>query len=458
MTARTRLARTRLTRTRLARTRLTHTRLAVAVAASVALIAGGMLTLPPAAHAAAGVTVTNAQGGATADPDYATEVSVRGGGFQSIQNGFGGVYVLFGWVDDPGGSWKPSNGGIVGEDYRYVPDSESQDNQGFQRFVAFPGSETEGAAHAVMAADGSWSVSMVIPGAVFESKDRDGNTTSVDCRTQACGIITIGAHGVKNPNNETFTAITFQAPAAGSGTTDAAASAAGTAQAVGALRLGVASASVDAGTSVAFTGQGFAPGEQVVATLDNGLVSVGPLAAGAQGEVAGVLPVPRDVRAGTHVISLTGAASGGVAQAEVTIVVEDLVTTTAQPETPMWLFVVLVSSIVLALVLIVVSVIASIRRTARARRARRAAAAVASSRVVADGGAAGAVAASADAAPKAPAGPGDAASDARISVDPASEAPAAAPPTTALPIVQDAPATAAPDAETLALTVPGERA
>ena len=348
------------------------TRLAAAAAASLALIAG-MLAVPLVAHAAAGVTVSNAQGDATADPDYATELTLRGSGFQSIQNGFGGVYVLFGWVDDPrGGSWKPSSGGVVGADFRYVPDSESQDNQGFQRFVAFPGSETEGAAHAVMAADGSWSVSMVIPAAVFESKDRNGSTSSVDCREQTCGIITIGAHGVKNANNETFTPITFAAPAAGGGT-DAAAAADEPVQALGTLRVGLASPTVDAGTSVAFTGQGFTPGEQVVATLDNGLVSVGPLAAGAQGEVAGVLPVPRDVRGGTHLVTLTGAASGGVAQAEVTIVVTDTVVAGAPtPETPMWLFVVLVSSIVLALVLIVVSVIASIRRSARRRRARRA--------------------------------------------------------------------------------------
>lgn len=340
--------------------------------ATCVLLLSTMLAISSApAHAAAGVVVTGPDGTAVADPDYATELSVRGSGFQSITNGFGGVYVLFGWVDDPrGGSWKPSSGGVVGADFRYVPDSESQDNQGFQRFVAFPGSETEQAAHAVMAADGSWSVSMVVPGAVFESRDRSGNLSSVDCRDVTCGIITIGAHGVKNANNETFTPISFAAATAPQGTDATSAPAAET---IGALRVGLLSPTVDAGTSIAFTGQGFAPGEQVVATLDNGLVSVGPLAAGAQGEVAGVLPVPRDVRGGTHLVTLTGAASGGVAESEVTIVVADVrAPAAAGSETPMWLFVVLVSSIAVASGLVVASAVVSIRRGVRRRRVRRA--------------------------------------------------------------------------------------
>lgn len=114
--------------------------------------------------------------------------------------------MLFGWVDNPSGSsWRPSAGGVVGANYGYVPDSEAKDNAGFQRFVAFPGSDTASAAHAVMGADGSWAVDMVIPGARFQAKDRSGNTTEVDCLQRSCGIITIGAHGVKNANNETFT-------------------------------------------------------------------------------------------------------------------------------------------------------------------------------------------------------------------------------------------------------------
>ena len=354
---------------------------ALALAAAV-LAAGGIATQSTPAYAAGSVTVTGPDGTATADPDYATTVAVRGSGFQAIQNGFGGVYVLFGWVDS---GWQPSAGGIVGEDYRYVPDSEDKDNAGFQRFVAFAGSDTEAAAHAVMAADGSWAIEMVVPGATFESRDRDGNVSAVDCRVVTCGIITIGAHGVKNANNETFTPITFAAPAAGAPsapvadapasetTPSTAAQAAPGAAPIGDVRVGLTSDSVDAGTSVAFTGQGFTPGEQVVATLDNGLVSVGPLLAGASGEVAGVMPVPRDVRGGTHLVTLTGAASEREAQAELRIILDAPALAEAPaagPEIPMWIFVALLVSIALALALVIVSAVVSIRRVMRARAGR----------------------------------------------------------------------------------------
>src|SRR5690606_12663304 len=107
-----------------------------------------------------------------------------------------------------GGSWAPSRGGVTGEDYLYVPDSESKDNQGYQRFVAFPGSETEYAANGgEVAADGSWSVSMSIPGPTFAAVDRTGATRTVDCTDVTCGILTIGAHGVTNANNESFTPV-----------------------------------------------------------------------------------------------------------------------------------------------------------------------------------------------------------------------------------------------------------
>ena len=61
-----------------------------------------------AAHAAAAAsTSTNDQGAAVIDPTYATSLTVRGSGFQSVQNGHGGVYVFFGTVS---GGWRPSAG------------------------------------------------------------------------------------------------------------------------------------------------------------------------------------------------------------------------------------------------------------------------------------------------------------------------------------------------------------
>jgi hypothetical protein len=226
----------------------------------------------------------------------------------------------------------------------------------------------------VLAADGSWSIGMVIPGATFQSQDRDGNISEVDCLEVTCGIITIGAHGVKNANNETFTPVSFAAAPAAGGVTDAAAAPAAPA---GAARVGLASAVVEAGTSIVFTGQGFNPGEQVVASLDAGLTAVGPLTAGAQGEVAGALPVPLEARDGTHLVTVSGAASGSVAEAEVTLTGGTAAvpaSSTPAAETPSWVVVVLLASILVALVLIGTSVIAAIRRALRRRKARRPAA------------------------------------------------------------------------------------
>jgi hypothetical protein len=143
-----------------------------------------------------------------ADPAYLTELQLNGSGFQSIVNGFGGVYVLFGWVD--GGGWQPSQGGSTGADYRYVPDDESNP-VGYASFVSFPGSSTEYAANGgILAEDGTFSATLRVPGATFTSLDRSGAASEVDCTVVQCGIITIGAHGVPNANNETFTPISFK--------------------------------------------------------------------------------------------------------------------------------------------------------------------------------------------------------------------------------------------------------
>lgn len=356
-------------------------RRAVATIVTALLVAGAAIVAVQPAWAAAGVTVSGPDGTAKVSADFATEVTVSGSGFQAIQNGFGGVYVLFGWVDDAaGGSWRPSEGGVVGADYRYVPDAESADNAGFQRFLAFAGSQTESSANGVINADGSWSIGMVVPGASFESHDRDGAVTTVDCLSVTCGIITIGAHGVKNANNETFTPLSF-GPAAASGGEAAAAPADGAgpaaaAPAAGAVRLGVEAASVTAGTSIVFTGQGFTPGEQVVASLDGGLTAVGPLTAGAQGEVAAALPVPRDIRNGTHLVTLRGAGSGAVAEAEVSVTggAADDALVAAPAETPQWVLVLMLVCIVIAVVLVIASIWVAIARAIARRRERRTAA------------------------------------------------------------------------------------
>ncbi len=293
---------------------------------TLAALVAGTLLVPAPAQAAARVSVANDKGSATADTTYATKVTLSGSGFQSIKGGHGGIYVFFGTVN---GSWQPSKGGQVGTNYKYVPDSESKNNQGFQKFVTFPGSDTKDAANGgEIKADGTWSTEMTIPGATFETVDRAGKVVTVDCTKVTCGVMTIGAHGVKNARNETFTPVTFtdlyggKAPAAeataaapAAESAPAATDEAPAAAAPKPTKAADATAAVDTSTAVvgrvlSFTGGGFTPGEQVIATLDDGMAAVGPLSAGPSGEVAGVLQLPEGTTAGTHVLKLTGAASG----------------------------------------------------------------------------------------------------------------------------------------------------
>ncbi|MAS54300.1 MAG: hypothetical protein CMJ44_12445 [Pimelobacter sp.] len=295
--------------------------------------------LPAAPARAEGrVTVANEIGTAQADVRYRTELTVRGSGFQVVQGGFGGVYVMFGWVRDPaGGSWRPSRGGLTGQDYQYIPDSEdAAANAGYLRFLAFPGGATAAEANGELSASGGFSVELTVPGPVFESVDRTGNLARVDCREVRCGVITIGAHGVANARNESFTPVAFgevlgSAPSTPSPTGPTASPEASPTSDVttdastdtstgrrtrtparrsSAPLLAVDRASAVPGRALIFTAQGFRAGEQVVAVLDDGRAAVGPLTAGASGEVASALQLPTDLAPGTHELRLSGAASG----------------------------------------------------------------------------------------------------------------------------------------------------
>ena len=281
--------------------------------------------LVPTAPAFAGATVSVSPG--TVDATYATTVSVSGRGFQSVKGGHGGIYVAFGTVK-PG--WQPSKGGVTGEDYLYVPDTEAKDNEGFQKYVAFPGSDTASSANGgVMSASGSWSTQVVVPGAVFQAYDRAGKVTSVDCRKVTCGIITIGAHGVKNARNETFTPLTVAASSTteqpaeptgeasvASGATADPSAAPDATDAPGKPQQGAAAtatlevdrASAVAGNVLAFTARGLPAGSQVSAVFDDGAAGAGPFLVGADGTLAGVITLPATTPAGTHELRLYGVA------------------------------------------------------------------------------------------------------------------------------------------------------
>lgn len=179
--------------------------LVVALAAG----AGGLLamTAPAAANpAGASVVVTSEAGDGAIAPEGATTLELSGSGFQVIDGGFGGIYAMFGVVI--GEAWQPSAGGAFGDNYRYVQDEQTADNAGYQLFLPFPGSSTEESANGgVLGLDGTWSAELVVPGPVIETLDAAGDVVEVDCREETCGVITIGAHGVVNPTNETFTPV-----------------------------------------------------------------------------------------------------------------------------------------------------------------------------------------------------------------------------------------------------------
>ncbi|MBS4751637.1 hypothetical protein KG112_02300 [Nocardioides sp. zg-ZUI104] len=309
----------------------------VALATGLVLAAVPALAGPlPAAQAAARVSIANDQGSAAIDPTYSTRLKVTGRGFQSIRSGHGGIYVFFGTVS---GQWRPSKGGSTGENYFYVPDNESKDNAGHQSYVAFPGSDTAASANGgVVSADGRWSATVTVPGATFKAVDRKGRVRTVDCRKVTCGIITVGAHGVANSANETFTPVAVKdlyggkqpsgggstapsatatqdsgtataQPDAGDATGDGASpDATGEVPAAGKPVLSVDRTSAVAGRVLSFTARGLPAGAQVSAVLDDGVAAAGPFLVSAQGQVTGVLTLPLDLGSGTHELRLFGLA------------------------------------------------------------------------------------------------------------------------------------------------------
>ncbi|MEU3270940.1 hypothetical protein ABZ639_08830 [Saccharomonospora sp. NPDC006951] len=272
-------------------------------AALALLLAAACAPLTGTAHAA-GAAVHVSPG--TADPDYATVVELRGSGFQSVRGGHGGVYVLFGWVSDPAGGWQPSQGGSAGGTYKYVQDSETRDNNGFQRYLAFPGSDTGDSANGVVAEDGTWAAQLVIPGARFPAVDRAGNTTQVDCTRVRCGIITIGAHGVVNPDNETFTPVDFAPPEQAAPEPSEERPETTSAKPPAKPVVKADNTEATAGEDVEVTGTGFRAGETVAVTLHSEPVSLPPVRAGQDGKFTYTATIPLDTEEGAHRLVFAG--------------------------------------------------------------------------------------------------------------------------------------------------------
>lgn len=163
---------------------------------------------PAPAHAAGRVDVSP-----TPSTEGETIVTLSGSGFQYLPNAPGGIYVSFGVVADPStNSWAPSQGGKSGETFGYASTG------GTTILVSFAGGSSAEAANALIEADGTWTAQMKIPGSSFPSisgNPHAGEATegaTIDCLQVQCGVITFGAHGMVNANNESFTPVSFVTP------------------------------------------------------------------------------------------------------------------------------------------------------------------------------------------------------------------------------------------------------
>lgn len=343
----------------------------------------GILPTAPA-QAAGRVSVTSSLGTARASAEGATTINVSGAGFQSIAKAFGGVYVVFGHAPDAA-SWRPSQGGKSGQDFFYIADSQAKENSGYQRFIAFPGSSTADSANGGTLSDsGDFTLSMVIPGPTLRV-DAPGGSKDIDCRQVQCGVFTFGAHGVSNANNETFTPISFAdggTTTGAQGTAPAAGAAAGAANATpaeggttapkaiadGQPRLGIEQKTVVAGRALGFTAAGFAPGEQVVATVASGIAAAGPLTAGSYGEIAGVVQIPLDMIPGTHKIKLQAAGTGTTAEAEFSVMANAAAIPAAQTGNESGVWWALVAVLVLGSLLLLLLLTSLVTTVLRRRR------------------------------------------------------------------------------------------
>ena len=144
------------------------------------------------------------------------------------------------------------------------------------------------------------------PGATFQAYDRAGNVHTVDCRKVTCGVITVGAHGVANARNETFTPVRVGSLGAAARRPDVRAHRDADAdrapptrrtpahrprpapgaepKPAGAGRPSRSTAAPRvAGNVLAFTATGLPPGAQVSAVFDDGAAGAGPFLVGADG-------------------------------------------------------------------------------------------------------------------------------------------------------------------------------
>jgi hypothetical protein len=259
---------------------------AVMVAGVIGTVTGAVGALASAGRAAAqtcGTNLSSAAPSLTVDrtslsAGVASTVTVTGsryltGPYQCGNNKFGGIYVLFGWVQ-PGGQWGPSwrsstsAQGQFGTTYTYPGEGGGgdtrDDGSGAVRLVSFTDgglSGTETPFH--MDPAGNWQTTINVRGALYQWTDiASGRTSTVDCRAVQCGVFTVGAHGISSRTNEQFAPITFRSdgppPTVATGGVSAQTPAAGATGASGAMGAGAGTPNPGAGAGAA-TGSGASP-------------------------------------------------------------------------------------------------------------------------------------------------------------------------------------------------------
>lgn len=239
-----------------------------AVAASTA--GRGASAVPGAVQQQCGTSLSSASPALSVDPTSVpasgpTTVTVRGSGYltgpyRCDASKYGGVYVLFGWVQ-PGQAWGPSNRestsprGQYGSTYVYPGagggGETRDDGSGTVRLVAFTPGGTSGSETAFhMDPAGNWSTTITVAPSFSWSNVVTGESRSIDCTKVQCGVFTIGAHGIASATNELFVPVSFAATS-GTGNGSSSQQRAPSASASGGAgsQRGAASSGTDAGTA-----------------------------------------------------------------------------------------------------------------------------------------------------------------------------------------------------------------
>jgi hypothetical protein len=196
-----------------------------------------------------------------------------------------------------GGGFSASDPGIyVGIASVAKFSTSSMDGFGATKWVHL--GATASAGQTVLNGDGSFSVTLGI------TPTFGTGAGATDCLHEQCAIFTFAAHGSSDRSQDTSTPIAFTgAVISPTASTSPVATSAGSASGSAAL------ASVPPGGQQTVTGEGFAPGELVQATLHSTPVDLGTFTANANGTVVVSFTVPSTVALGSHSVTLTGLTS-----------------------------------------------------------------------------------------------------------------------------------------------------